>query len=262
MAITVTDQRGLTLSGIHVSVNGPTTRSGETNASGNLSLTGMMAGTYRLRFDGEMWISFEREVTLRAGQVLDIDVSLNPVPEPPPPPPAPAAPAPVAESAPVGPKGVEPLPSRLKGGSAAVTPRPQLWSGSMRLSRVRVANVVSPFWVISRSVVVLRIELSATWLSAGFGQPALNYLQVGQVGVEPTISCSQGTRISKLSHTPMNPVISEDTGSGTIFWAFQVQDEFPQRKMVPDPFPSQNGRIRTGDLLAPDQARWPNFATF
>ena len=41
--------------------------------------------------------------------------------------------------APVGPKGVEPLPSRLKGGSAAVTPRPQVWSGRIRLSRsVRV----------------------------------------------------------------------------------------------------------------------------
>ena len=105
MAITVTDPQGVTLSGIQVSVTGTTTRSGETNASGNLSLTGMMAGTYRLRFDGEQWISFEREVTLRAGQVADIDVSLNPAPEPPPPPPAPAAPAPVAASEPVGPKG-------------------------------------------------------------------------------------------------------------------------------------------------------------
>lgn len=105
MAITVTDPQGVTLSGILVSVTGTTTRSGETNASGNLSLTGMMAGTYRLRFDGEKWISFEREVTLRAGQVADIDVSLNPAPEPPPPPPAPAAPAPVAPAAPVGPKG-------------------------------------------------------------------------------------------------------------------------------------------------------------
>ena len=108
MAITVTDPQGVTLSGIQVSVTGTTTRSGETNASGNLSLTGMMAGTYRLRFDGEQWISFEREVTLRAGQVADIDGSLNPAPEPPPPPPAPAAPAPVAPSAPVGPQGQVP----------------------------------------------------------------------------------------------------------------------------------------------------------
>lgn len=105
MAITVTDPTGITLPGIQVSASGASTRSGETNASGNLSLTGMMAGTYRLRFDGENWISFEREVTLRAGQVADIDVSLNPAPEPPPPPPPPPAPAPAAAPPPVGPKG-------------------------------------------------------------------------------------------------------------------------------------------------------------
>jgi mannose-6-phosphate isomerase-like protein (cupin superfamily) len=104
MAITVTDPRGLTLSGIQVSVSGATTRSGETNSSGNLSVPGLMAGTYRLRFDGEKWISFEREVTLRSGQVLDVDVSLNPAPEPPPPPPPPPAPAPEPATH-VGPKG-------------------------------------------------------------------------------------------------------------------------------------------------------------
>jgi len=53
LAITVTDPKGATLSGIQVSVTGATTRNGETNASGNLSVTGLMAGTYRLRFDGE-----------------------------------------------------------------------------------------------------------------------------------------------------------------------------------------------------------------
>jgi len=104
MAITVTDPSGLTLSGIQVSVSGATTRSGETNSSGNLSVTGLMAGTYRLRFDGEKWISFEREVTLRSGQVLDIDVLLNPAPEPPPPPPPPPAPAPEPATQ-AGPKG-------------------------------------------------------------------------------------------------------------------------------------------------------------
>lgn len=104
MAITVTDPKGLTLSEIQVSVSGATTRSGETNSSGNLSVTGLMAGTYRLRFDGEKWISFEREVTLRSGQVLDVDVSLNPAPEPPPPPPPPPAPAPEPATQ-VGPKG-------------------------------------------------------------------------------------------------------------------------------------------------------------
>ncbi len=107
MAITVTDPRGATLPGILVSVSGATTRSGETDGSGNLSLTGLMAGTYRLRFDGDKVISFEREVTLRSGQIMDVDVSLNPAPEPPPPPePEPApAPVPTKPELAVGPKG-------------------------------------------------------------------------------------------------------------------------------------------------------------
>ena len=88
MAITVTDPRGATLGGIRVSLSGATTRNGETDPSGNLNFTGLMAGTYRLRFDGDNVISFEREVTLRSGQVLDVDVSLNPAPEPPAPAPA------------------------------------------------------------------------------------------------------------------------------------------------------------------------------
>jgi hypothetical protein len=105
IAITTTDPRGATLAGIRVSISGATTRSGETDPSGNLNVTGLIAGTYRLRFDGDKVISFEREVTLRSGQVMDVDVSLNPAPEPPPPPepaPAPVAPAPEARS---GPKG-------------------------------------------------------------------------------------------------------------------------------------------------------------
>jgi hypothetical protein len=105
MAITVTDPKGAILPGIQVGVTGATTRNGETNSSGNINFTGLMAGTYRLRFDGDGWISFEREVTLRAGQVADVDVFLNPAPEPPAPDPLPPAPAPVAPPANVGPTG-------------------------------------------------------------------------------------------------------------------------------------------------------------
>jgi hypothetical protein len=105
MAITVTDPKGATLRDISVSLTGTTTRSGETDGSGNLNFTGLMAGTYRLRFDGDNVISFEREVTLRAGQVVDVDVSLNPAPEPPPAPaPPPPDPAPAAALG-AGPKG-------------------------------------------------------------------------------------------------------------------------------------------------------------
>jgi mannose-6-phosphate isomerase-like protein (cupin superfamily) len=102
----VTNPQGATMAGIHVEVLGPSDRSGDTNASGQLSLPGMQAGTYRVRFSGERVIAFEREVVVRAGQTSIVDVMLNPAPPPPEPPPPPP---PVEESAPpppsVGPAG-------------------------------------------------------------------------------------------------------------------------------------------------------------
>ena len=68
----------------------------------------------------------------------------------------------------------------------------------MRLSRAAIAICLfSDLFGLIGSVVALRIELSATRLSAGFGQPALDYrsrfISVGMAGIEPTRSCSQGT---------------------------------------------------------------------
>lgn len=82
MAITVTNPSGATLPGIMVEVLGASDRSGETDASGQINFTGMQAGAYRLRFTGEEVIAFEREVTLRANQVADVDATLHPAPPP------------------------------------------------------------------------------------------------------------------------------------------------------------------------------------
>jgi mannose-6-phosphate isomerase-like protein (cupin superfamily) len=106
MAWTVTSPQGLTLSGVRVEVLGSSDRAGSTNASGQVNFTAMQAGAYRVRFSGDDIITFEKEVTLRPGQIGNFDVTLNPAPprpEPPPPPPAPT-PAPQA-AAPVGPAG-------------------------------------------------------------------------------------------------------------------------------------------------------------
>jgi mannose-6-phosphate isomerase-like protein (cupin superfamily) len=104
MAITVTSPQGATIPGVTVSLMGPTERSGQTDGSGQTNFPGLQAGTYRLRFSGDNVTAFEREVVVRAGQVADVDVSLNPAPEPkvivqPVPAPAPST-APAA-----GPKG-------------------------------------------------------------------------------------------------------------------------------------------------------------
>jgi mannose-6-phosphate isomerase-like protein (cupin superfamily) len=104
MAITVTSPSGTPLSGVRVTISGPSERSGTTDSSGQLRVTGLQVGTYRLRFSGDDVVTFEREVAVRAGQTGDIDVTLTaapPPPQPPPPPEAPAAPVP----APVGPAG-------------------------------------------------------------------------------------------------------------------------------------------------------------
>ncbi len=101
MAITVTNPLGATLPGVRVEVLGASDRGGDTNASGQMSLTGMQAGTYRIRFSGDRVVSFEKEIVLRAGETASVDITLNaapPPPEPPPPPPEPVAP-------PIGPTG-------------------------------------------------------------------------------------------------------------------------------------------------------------
>jgi mannose-6-phosphate isomerase-like protein (cupin superfamily) len=106
IALTVTDPRGLPIPGIRVTVAGSSDRSGETNDSGQVNFVGMQPGTYRLRFDGDKVISFEREAVVRSGQPTNFDVVLNLAPPPPaapPPPPPVIPPTPVAN---VGPPGM------------------------------------------------------------------------------------------------------------------------------------------------------------
>jgi hypothetical protein len=82
MAITVTSPQGATISGVQVSLTGPTERGGETDGSGQVNFPGLQAGTYRLRFSGDKVTTFEKEVAVVAGRVADVDVTLSPAPEP------------------------------------------------------------------------------------------------------------------------------------------------------------------------------------
>ena len=104
--MTVTDPRGLPIPGVQVTVAGPSDRNGETNERGQLNFVGMQPGTYRVRFDGDKLISFEKEVVVRSGQTTSFDAILNPAPPPPEAPPPPPPPAPVAPAAKVGPPGM------------------------------------------------------------------------------------------------------------------------------------------------------------
>jgi hypothetical protein len=82
MAIPVTNPQGATIAGVQVGLMGPTERNGETDGGGQVNFPGLQAGTYRLRFSGDKVTTFEKEVVVRAGQISDVDVSLNAAPEP------------------------------------------------------------------------------------------------------------------------------------------------------------------------------------
>lgn len=103
IAITATSPQGATLPGVHVQLSGPTERTDQTDASGQLTFPSLLTGTYRLRFEGETVTPFEKEVAVTTGKVTAVDVMLNPAPEPkvvtaP-------APPPTVPAATVGPKG-------------------------------------------------------------------------------------------------------------------------------------------------------------
>ena len=66
---------------VHVEVLGAADRSGDTDSNGSVRFPNMKAGSYRIRFSGPGFITYEREVGVRAGQTSDVDVTLNPAPE-------------------------------------------------------------------------------------------------------------------------------------------------------------------------------------
>jgi mannose-6-phosphate isomerase-like protein (cupin superfamily) len=92
MAVRVTTPLGATLPGVTVEVLGASDRGEETNGSGQISFTGMEAGTYRVGFSGARVVSFEKEIAIEAGPAATVDITLSAAP------PAPVAP-------PVGPAG-------------------------------------------------------------------------------------------------------------------------------------------------------------
>jgi len=95
LAVQVTDKSGNGIQDVAVAVSGPVERSGATAADGSVSFRSMRAGTYRLRFEHEKYLTLEREVTTRGA--ADVSVALNPAPPKPEPPPPPQAVAPPVE---------------------------------------------------------------------------------------------------------------------------------------------------------------------
>jgi hypothetical protein len=98
VTIQVTNSSGLPLANVQVTAQGPVSREGVSAEDGSIRFANMRAGAYRLRFVRESFTTLDRDITVRAGEPLLVDVALS--------------------SAPAAPKPVEPAPSAAPVGGA------------------------------------------------------------------------------------------------------------------------------------------------
>jgi hypothetical protein len=99
----ITDGTGRPVEGVTVTVMGPVDREVKSPASGPTRIEGLRAGTYRVRFTREGFVTFEKEISWRARTAApELSITLNPAPAPPAPPtpPAPVKPEPSASTLP------------------------------------------------------------------------------------------------------------------------------------------------------------------
>jgi len=77
MAIIATDGKGMPFGDVTVELTGGgAPQSGKTNEAGQINFPGLRGGTYRLRFSGDGVTAFEREVTLKAGEIAKLPITL------------------------------------------------------------------------------------------------------------------------------------------------------------------------------------------
>jgi len=102
--VRVTDRSGGPAEGVRVSAEGPSSRDGETDARGMVTLQTVTPGAYRMRASGDGFITLEKEVAVKAGATPPVEFALSAAPpppkapEPPPPPKPEPLPAPVTSS--------------------------------------------------------------------------------------------------------------------------------------------------------------------
>ena len=83
VSVQVTDLEGKGLGDVWVKGTGPVDRESPSDAEGMVTLRNMLPGTYRLRFEHERFVTFEREVTVQANKPMTVNVALNAAPPPP-----------------------------------------------------------------------------------------------------------------------------------------------------------------------------------
>ena len=106
LAMTVVTESGGTLQGAAVSLRGAVDRQALAGADGVATLLNIPPGTYRTRISRDGYVTFEKEVTVRAGVRSTAEAALTAAPAaPPPPPPAPKETPKPSPSEPRGPVG-------------------------------------------------------------------------------------------------------------------------------------------------------------
>jgi mannose-6-phosphate isomerase-like protein (cupin superfamily) len=85
LAVTLTDSSGAPIGNALVIVEGPERRRARTER-GRIVFENLPAGTYRLRFEADGFVTLERDVAARGGAPVDVATALTPAPPVPPPP--------------------------------------------------------------------------------------------------------------------------------------------------------------------------------
>jgi len=86
ISVQVTSLDGKTIPDVTVKASGPVDREGATDQSGMLTFANVPVGSYRLHFEHEKFITFEKDVSVAAGRPARTSITLTAAPPPPPPP--------------------------------------------------------------------------------------------------------------------------------------------------------------------------------
>jgi mannose-6-phosphate isomerase-like protein (cupin superfamily) len=93
LTVFVTDPTGAPQAGVKVTADGPVPREGTTSREGSITLQGLRPGNYRLHFEADRFVTFEKEVVLKGSEEIEVTLtktSAPPKPDEPPPAPKPA----------------------------------------------------------------------------------------------------------------------------------------------------------------------------
>lgn len=79
--IRVTDRTGAPAPGVRIIADGPSSREGESDAEGAVTLRTLTFGTYRFHAEGEGFVALEKEVAIRTERTPAIEFALSRAPE-------------------------------------------------------------------------------------------------------------------------------------------------------------------------------------